>query len=66
MKYTIDEINVGDEVTFKSNNSNQPDYDEFWTVHGKRNNDLLIHIERFNETIYWSININEVITKLPK
>ena len=65
MKYTIEEINIGDEVTFRSNNSNQSDYDLFWTVHDKDNDSLLIHINRLGEKAYWSINIKEVVTLIP-
>ena len=65
MDYKIEDINIGDEVTFRSNNPNQPDYDECWTVHGKNGNDLLIHLNRYGEKIYWALNIKEVVTRIP-
>lgn len=65
MTYKIEDINIGDEVTFRSKNPNQSDYDECWTVHGKNDNDLLIHVNYLGEKVYWTININEVVTRIP-
>lgn len=65
MKYSINDINVGDEVAFRSTNPMQPDYDECWTVHGKEGENLLIHLKRFGQEHYWSIHISEVLVKIP-
>jgi hypothetical protein len=65
MTYKIDEINIGDEVTFRSKNPNQSDYDECWTVHGKDGKRLLIHLNYLGEKVYWAIDIEEVVTRIP-
>ena len=65
MKYSIDEINIGDEVAFRSRNPSQPDYDECWTVHGKDGETLLIKLNRFGQEHYWTIHISEVVVRVP-
>ncbi len=35
MKYSINDFNIGDEVTLRSKNSNQPDYNMYWIVYRK-------------------------------
>ena len=66
MKYSPEDIKIGDEVTFLSTNSQQSDFDEFWTVHGKDGDRLLIHLNHIGQKHYWEISISEIITKLPK
>jgi len=64
VKYTIDEISIGDEITFRSDNPEQNDFDEYWTVHGKENENLLIHLEHCGQKYYWLVNIKDVITRI--
>ncbi|QQX76457.1 MULTISPECIES: hypothetical protein [Aequorivita] len=53
-KYKIDEIEIGDEIYFDNVYSGklltQSNYDEYWTVHGKNKNQLLVNLK---EEHYW-------------
>ena len=48
MKYKIEDINIGDEIYFDDVYSGkyltQSNYDEYWTVHGKKENQLLVNL----------------------
>ncbi len=55
-KYKIEEIEIGDQVYFDSTSS-QSNFDEYWDVHEKRDNNLLIN---HNRTHYWTIDVKDV------
>jgi len=66
-KYTLDEINIGDQVTFYST-PQQSNYDELWEVIGigKDNGKLQIKTrDGFIPEEYWEIDISNVVTCLP-
>ncbi|UJP65815.1 hypothetical protein [Mongoliitalea daihaiensis] len=60
-KYDIKDINIGDEVYFDDVYSGkiltQSNFDEYWTVHGIDNDQLLVNLR---EEHYWSIKVSEV------
>jgi len=64
MKYNIEEINVGDEVIFYST-QNQSNHDEYWTVIGKSNSQIMIELKKFGFDENWTIDINEVVGHIP-
>lgn len=64
MKYTIDEINIGDEVIFNSTRL-QSNHDEFWKVTGKSGNRIQIELKKFGFNESWSLDVEEIIQKLP-
>ena len=60
-KYKIEEISIGDEVFFNDVYSGkyltQSNYDEYWTVHGKEGNKLLVNLKK---EYYWTVDISDV------
>jgi hypothetical protein len=63
--YTIDEINVGDEVTFLSNSV---DTDHSWIVHGKDEKLNKVYIKTSPHAIredYWTLDIKEIMLVIP-
>lgn len=60
-RYGIEEIEIGDEVFFDDDYSGkylaQSNYDQYWTVHGKDRNMLLVNLQKKH---YWSIDIKDV------
>jgi hypothetical protein len=63
-KYNIDDIKKGDEVIFYSTNL-QSNNDEYWTVIGKRGNDIMIELKKFGYDKNWIITIEEVVGHIP-
>jgi len=61
MKYKIEDINIGDEIYFDDVYSGkyltQSNYDEYWTVHGKKENQLLVNLRKEH---YWTVDIADV------
>jgi hypothetical protein len=64
MVYDIENIKIGDEVIFNSTNS-QSNHDEYWTVRGKRDNQIMIELIKFGFEEYWTIDIKEVVAHIP-
>ena len=60
-KYKIEDIDIGDEIYFDSVYSGklltQTNYDEYWTVHGKDKDRLLVNLK---EEHYWTVKTSEV------
>lgn len=60
-KYTIDQINIGDQVYFDDMYSGeqliQSNFDEYWTVHGKDGNLLLVNLNNEHHT---SVDIKDI------
>ncbi|MAO18348.1 MAG: hypothetical protein CMH44_15995 [Muricauda sp.] len=60
-RYKIEDINIGDEVYFDDAYSGkiltQSNFDEYWTVHGINNDQLLVNLR---EEHYWSLDVSEV------
>ncbi|WP_026763323.1 hypothetical protein [Sediminibacterium salmoneum] len=63
-KYNIDDIKKGDEVIFYSTNL-QGNHDEYWTVIGKRGNDIMIELKKSGFDKNWTITIEEVVGHIP-
>ena len=61
-KYKIEDINIGDEIYFDSVPS-QSNFDEYWTVHGKDNNQVLVNLKKEH---YWTVKISEVRQHIKK
>jgi hypothetical protein len=59
MKYSIDEINIGDEVYFNSSKL-QSNHDLYWKVKGKSENKLMIELKEMGKEEYWTIDFTEV------
>lgn len=57
--YNINDINVGDEVVFYSNDQ-QSNHNEYWTVTGKTASEIYIELKKsgFDET--WTLRISDV------
>ncbi len=64
MKHDIKNINIGDEVIFKSTNL-QSNYDEYWTVIGKSGNRIMIELKKGGIDENWTIDITEVLYIIP-
>ena len=64
MKYKIEDINIGDEVIFKSTSA-QSNHDLYWKVIGKNEKQLMIELKEMGHDENWTINISEVIGVLP-
>jgi len=69
-KYKIEDIEIGDEIYFDSVYSGklltQSNFDEYWLVHGKNKNQLLVNLK---EDHYWSVDVADVrqmIKKIPQ
>lgn len=60
MIYNINDIKIGDEVTFYST-ATQSNHDEYWTVTGFTGNSIHIKIEKLGINDYWTIDIKEVV-----
>ncbi len=60
-KYKFEDIEIGDEVYFDDvyhgKRLSQSNFDEYWSVHGKENNMILVNL---NQQHHWALNINEV------
>lgn len=65
MKYKIEDINIGDQVIFYSTKY-QHHHDEYWTVIGKDRNQVMIELKKFGFDENWTLDINEIVGKLPK
>lgn len=61
-KYKIEDINIGDEIYFDSVPS-QSNFDEYWTVHGKDNNQVLVNLKKEH---YWTVKISEIRQHIKK
>jgi len=60
-KYKIEDIEIGGEVYFDNVYSGkrltQSNFDEYWTVHGKDNNMVLVNLRKEH---WWSVDVSEV------
>lgn len=60
-KYKIEDIEIGGEVYFDDVYSGklltQSNFDEYWTVHGKDNNMVLVNLRKEH---WWSVDVSEV------
>lgn len=60
-KYKIEDIEIGGEVYFDDVYSGkyltQSNYDEFWTVHGKNGNNVLVNLRQEH---YWTVDVSEI------
>lgn len=60
-RYKIEEIEIGGEVYFDDvyvgNQLSQSNFDEYWQVHGKSGNNVLINLR---QEYYWSIDATEI------
>jgi hypothetical protein len=60
-KYKIEDIEIGGEVYFDDVYSGklltQSNYDEYWAVHGKDNNMVLVNLRKEH---WWSVDVSEV------
>lgn len=59
MKYSIEDINVGDEVYFDSTKI-QSNYDLYWVVKEKIGDKLIIELKEMGKDEKWTINVSEV------
>lgn len=64
MRYNIDDIKIGDEVIFYSTNV-QSNHDLYWTVIGKRNNQIMIELKTMGFDDNWTIDIKDVVGHMP-
>jgi hypothetical protein len=64
MKYNIDDILIGDEVTFYSTKQ-QSNFDEYWTVIGKSKHQVMIELKKFHYDENWTLDIQEVVGHIP-
>ena len=62
MPYTIEQINIGDQVVFAST-PKQSNRDLFWKVVGKSGNQLFIELKKYIWDEQWAINVEEVQVK---
>lgn len=65
MRFNIDDIKIGDEVIFYSTDQ-QSNYDEYWTVTGKKGDEVMIELKKFAFDESWTINIKDVVGHIPK
>lgn len=60
-KYKIEDIEIGGEVYFDDVYSGklltQSNYDEYWTVHGKDGNSVLVNLRQEH---WWSVDASEI------
>lgn len=60
-RYKIEDIEIGGTVYFDDVYSgkllSQSNYDEYWTVHGKNGNSVLVNLK---EKHYWSVDATEI------
>ena len=60
-QYKITDIEIGDEIYFddvySGSRLTQSNYDEYWKVHGKNGNNLLINLR---EQHWWSVDVRDV------
>lgn len=60
-KYSIEEIEIGGEVFFDDVYSGklltQSNYDEYWTVHGKDGNNVLINLKTEH---WWTVKVQDI------
>ncbi len=60
-KYKIEDIEIGGEVYFDNVYSGklliQSNFDEYWTVHGKSGNSVLVN---FRKEHYWAVEADEI------
>ncbi len=64
MKYNIDDIIIGDEVTFYSTKQ-QSNFDEYWTVIGKNKHQVMIELKKLHYDENWTLDIQEVVGHIP-
>jgi hypothetical protein len=66
--YKIEDIEIGDEIYFDDVYARdgesliQSNRDEYWTVHGKSGNSLLVNL--YNRE-HWSVDVSDVRMRLP-
>ena len=60
-KYKIEDIEIGGEVYFDDVYSGklltQSNFDEYWTVHGKSGNSILVNLRKEH---YWTVEAAEI------
>ena len=64
MKYEIEKILIGDEVTFYSTKQ-RDNCDEYWTVIGKNKNQVMIELKKFHHDENWTLDIKEIVGHIP-
>jgi hypothetical protein len=65
MPYTIEDINVGDQVAFV-NTPQKNNRDLFWKVVQKSGNKLVIELKKYVWDENWTIEVDEVIGLLKR
>ena len=63
-KYKFDDVQIGDGVyfdnVFSGKHLTQTNYDEYWDVTGKDENNVMLKLHHIGQDHYWTVKYDEI------